>query len=111
MKFVATQFDCNRNRETLSFYFNHSLKSNRTITIFSYSVFFFLSWTLLKEKKTMANDDDLDINAINDLSSSSSFPPDIYSTIEKEQEDKQNREENVHNQVDFFLKSFFFRLK
>ena len=50
----------------------------------------------------MADDDDLDINAINELSSSSSFPPDIYSTIEKEQEDKQNREENVHNQVDFF---------
>jgi hypothetical protein len=50
-----------------------------------------------RKKKTMADDDDLDINAINDLSSSSSIPPDIYSTIEKEQ----YREENVHNQVDF----------
>jgi len=58
-----------------------------------------------RKKKTMADDDDdLDINAINDLSLSSSIPPDIYSTIEKEQ----YREENVHNQVDFVFSFEFF---
>jgi hypothetical protein len=108
LKFVATQFDCNRNRETLPFLFQSFIEikpHNNNLLIF---VFFFSFLDIIeRKKKTMADDDDLDINAINDLSSSSSIPPDIYSTIEKEQKDKQYREENVHNQVDSFSFQLF----
>ena len=101
------------------FYFNHSLKSNRTITNFSFSVFFSFLDILIKtfierarERKTiMADDDDLDMNSMNDLSSSS-FPPVTLSNIEKVQddEDKQQIEGNINNQVDLFFFFFFFVL-
>ncbi len=52
----------------------------------------------------MADDDDLDIYAMND-SSASYFSPEK----EYEQQDKQHREEYVNNQVDFL--SVFFLLK
>jgi hypothetical protein len=53
----------------------------------------------------MSDDDDLDINSMNDLLSSS-FSPVTLSTIEKLHE--QQIEENIKNQVDFSISPFFF---
>jgi hypothetical protein len=111
--FVATHIDCNRKRESGSFDFNHSLKSNYTITNFSFSFSFLFCLVHLKEenieieRKTMTDDDRLDIYAMND-SSASDFPAVTLSTIEKGNE--QHREEYVNNQVDFFSFKFFVKI-